>query len=136
MSVSFARPSLVRAVVLAALAALIVSCASAPKPIPDTLTPAELIQRAQDNTDRNKLDEAIRYYQTILDRYPTDLPSVCAAEYEIAFIRYKQGRAEEATQGFRTLLARYEGVDAELLPAHFRILGEKILAKIELEGKK
>lgn len=136
MPVSRSRTTIVRTVVLAAFAARAFSCASAPKPIPETLTPAELIQRAQDNTDKDKLDEAVRYYQAILDRYAADLPSVCAAEYSIAFIRYKQGRAEEAKQGFRTLLARYEGVDSELLPAHFKILGEKILAKIELEGKK
>lgn len=113
-----------------------VSCATTAKPIPEGLSPAELIQRAQDSMDQNRLNEAVRYYGAILERYPADLPSVCTAEYEIAFIQYKQKRFAEAKEGFQKLLSRYQGVDAELLPAHFRILAEKVLAKIELETKK
>lgn len=122
-----------RVVILVALATLVFSCASAPVPAPEGLTPAELIQRAQDASDDNKPKQAVIYYQAILDRYPADLASVCAAEYEIAFIEYKEENYEVAKTGFRTLLARYQGEDAPLLPAQYKILGEKILAKITLK---
>jgi outer membrane protein assembly factor BamD (BamD/ComL family) len=124
-----------RVVILSLIAGLAFSCASAPVPAPDGLTPAELIQRAQDASDKNNRKQAVIFYQAILDRFPTDLGSVCAAEYEIAFIRYKEKKYEEAKAGFKALLDRYQGDDGQLLPAQYRILGEKILAKIELQKK-
>jgi outer membrane protein assembly factor BamD (BamD/ComL family) len=126
---------IIRTVFVIAFFSLVFSCASAPVAAPDGLTPAELVQRAQDATDKNKYDQAIVYYQAILDRFPDDLGSVCAAEYEIAFINYKKKNYDEAKTGFRSLLERYRGEDAALLPTQYRILGEKILAKIELQKK-
>jgi outer membrane protein assembly factor BamD (BamD/ComL family) len=119
----------------ALLLTLILSCASGPVVIPDGLSPAELIQKAQDASDKYNYNQAAQYYQAILDRFPDNLPMVCAAEYEIAFIKYKEKKYVDAKAGFEKLLARYNGTDAELLPAQYKILGEKILAKIELEKK-
>ncbi len=116
-------------------ASLLVSCSSTPVTVPEGLTPMELVQRAQDATDKNQYHAAIQYYQAILDRYPDDEEMVCAAEYEIAFIKYKQHRYAEARAGFTALLERYTQVDAEFLPAQYKILAEKVLAKIELEKK-
>lgn len=113
----------------------LVSCASAPVVIPEELTPMELVQRAQDATDKNQYDTAIQYYQAILDRYPDDMEMVCTAEYEIAFIKYKQHKYDEAKAGFTALLERYNQPDAEFLPAQYKILAEKVLAKMELEKK-
>jgi len=114
---------------------LFVSCASSPVVIPEGLTPMELVQRAQDATDNNKYDVAIQYYQAILDRFSDDIEMVCTAEYEIAFIKYKQHKYAEAKAGFTALLERYTGADADFLPAQYKILSEKVLAKIELEKK-
>jgi len=123
-------------VLFAALTSLVISgCASAPTSIPDGLSPAELVQKGQDASDRNKYEQAVSYYQAILDRYPQDISAVCGAEYEIAFIRYKQKKYDESKAGFRALLARYEGTDAALLPAQYKILSEKVLGKMELEKK-
>ena len=127
--------SLKLVVVFCALSIVALSCASAPADIPDGLSPAELIQRAQDSYDKDRYEQAVSYYLTLRERFPNDLPAQCAADYEIAFIRYKQNRLEEAKAGFRTLLARYDNADAALLPAHYQVLGEKILAKIDLEKK-
>lgn len=124
-----------RLIVIAALAAIIGACASGPVVIQEGLTPAELIQRAQDLSDRNRYSQAAQYYQAILERYPGDLSSVCAAEYEIAFILYKQKRYEESKAAFRALLARYNQQDAELLPPQFKILSEKVLGRMELDKK-
>lgn len=112
-----------------------VSCSSAPVVIPEDLTPMELVQRAQDATDNNRYDAAIQYYSAILERYSDDMEMVCTAEYEIAFINYKQRNYEEAKAGFTALLERYKGVDAEFLPAQYKILSEKVLAKMELDKK-
>jgi outer membrane protein assembly factor BamD (BamD/ComL family) len=126
MLISSIRFALILGLCLGALA-----CASAPVPAPEGLSPSELIQRAQDASEKNNKEQAIVLYEAILERFPNDMSSVCAAEYEIAFIRYKQKRNDEAQTRFKALLARYEGPDAALLPAHYRILSEKILANME-----
>jgi len=110
---------------------LAVSCASKPVVIPDDLTVAEIIQRAQEASDRNKYSVSLQYYQAIIDRFPTDIDSICAAEYEIAFIHYKQKQYDAAKVEFNQLLGRYDTPDQELLPAQFKILSQKILAKID-----
>jgi outer membrane protein assembly factor BamD (BamD/ComL family) len=106
------------------------ACVSGPIEIPADLTPAELIQRAQEATDRNNYNRALRYYEAVVERYPFNTDDICAAEYEIAFIHYKQKKYETAISGFNALLARYEGADAELLPPQYRILAELVLGKI------
>jgi outer membrane protein assembly factor BamD (BamD/ComL family) len=107
------------------------ACSSGPLVIPQDLTAAELIQRGQEASDRNRYAVSLTYYETILERFPNDLDNVCAAEYEIAFIHYKQKKYPEAKDEFASLLARYDSPDEELLPPQFKILSTKILAKIE-----
>lgn len=133
MSFPLLRLRIALFVLVTAFLVFAVSCASAPQPAPENLSVAELIQRAQDAYDRDNFEQAVVFYQAIRERFPTDQSAQCAADYEIAFIRYKQKRLDEAREGFRALLARYQGPDAALLPSHYRVLGEKILAKIELE---
>lgn len=122
------------AVALAAAGTLF-SCASGPVVVPEGTTAAEIIQRAQEAGEANDFARAEAHYRIVLERFPDDQPSACAAEYEIAFIKYKQKKNEEAKTMFRALLARYAQPDAELLPAQYKVLGEKLLAKLELEGK-
>ena len=123
----FLNPSILSVV----CAAVFFSCASVPVTIPEGTSPAELVQQAQDASERGKNEQAVSYYQAILDRYPEDLPAVCAAEYEIAFIRYKDKDYAQAKAIFTRLLARYEGPDGALLPTQYKVLGEKILAIME-----
>jgi len=118
---------------------LAVSCASKPVVIPDDFTAAELIQRAQEASDRNKYNVSLQYYEAIIQRFPFDIDNICAAEYEIAFIHYKQKKYEPAKAGFNELLERYNTPDEALLPPQFKILSQKILtriAEIENRGKK
>jgi outer membrane protein assembly factor BamD (BamD/ComL family) len=113
---------------------LIYSCASGPVDIPEDLTPAEMIQRAQEASDRNKYTISLQYYQTIIERFPHDIDNICAAEYEIAFIHYKQKKYDIAKIGFNDLLERYNTPDEELLPQQFKILSHIVLKRIaELE---
>ena len=118
-------------------AGLALSCASKPVVIPDDLTVAELIQRAQEASDRNRYNVSLQYYETIIERFPLDIDSICAAEYEVAFIHYKQKKYDIAKVEFTDLLDRYNTPDEELLPPQFKILSQKIMGNItEIENRK
>jgi outer membrane protein assembly factor BamD (BamD/ComL family) len=105
-------------------------CASGPEDVSDTITPAELVQKAQEASDRNRPKQSLGYYGLILERFPDRIEYVCAAEYEIAFIHYKQKKYESAESELRALLARYDGPDAELLPPQYRILANIVIETI------
>jgi outer membrane protein assembly factor BamD (BamD/ComL family) len=125
----------IRFLSLGLLLFLIFSCASGPVDIPDTLTPEELIQRGQEASDRNRYKQSLQYYEAILERFPSNIDMICAAEYEISFIHYKQKKYDQSKAEFRALLDRYETLDAELLPQQFRILAEIVLTRMEEQGK-
>jgi outer membrane protein assembly factor BamD (BamD/ComL family) len=109
---------------------ILASCATGPAEIPEDMTPAKIIQRAQEASDVNKYKIALHYYETLKERYGDSGEYLCTAEYEIAFIHYKQKKYPEARREFESLLERYEDVDAALLPPHFQILAEKVLARL------
>jgi outer membrane protein assembly factor BamD (BamD/ComL family) len=112
------------------------ACASANISIPPDITPSELVQRAQEESDRNRYEAAAQYYNAILERFPEDITAVCGAQYEIAFIHYKQKRYVEAEGEFDTLLDRYNGPDGALLPQKYFILSNIVLENIkEAEAK-
>ena len=122
------------------IASMIVSlmfaaCATNKLIIPESLSPAELIQRAQEASDRNRYNLALQYYRTLLERNPNDISLVCEAEYEIAFIKYKQKKYSEAKTGFHYLLERYDSPDEGLYPQHFKLLANKILEQITEKEK-
>ncbi|MDR1786889.1 MAG: tetratricopeptide repeat protein [Treponema sp.] len=106
------------------------ACSSGPAVIPEGLSPAELVQRGQEASDRGRYKAAVRYYEAILERFPNDTDSLCAAEYEIAFIHYKQKKFDEARREFNALLNRYKGPNGEFLPAQFGILARKVLERM------
>ena len=116
---------------------LTLSCATKLLVIPEDLTPMELIQRGQEASDRNRHSTALQYYSTLIERYPFDIDFICAAEYEIAFIHYKQKKFDIAKIEFTDLLERYNTPDAELLPPQFKILSEKVMARMtEIENRR
>ena len=115
---------------LALLTMLVASCASGAN-IPPDLSPAELIQRAQESSDRNRFGQALAFYEAVLERFPSDLDSVVAAEYEIAFILYRQRNFDEARARFEALLSRYDAPGGDALPEKFRVLAEIVLGRID-----
>ena len=122
---------------LVGVALLGVSCKTAPVVVADGLSPAEIVQRAQEASDANRFGDAIVYYQAILDRFPTNMQYVCQADYEIAFIHFKEKKYGQAKDEFDTLLARYDSPDAQLLPAQYKVLSDLIVKEIdEKEAKK
>jgi outer membrane protein assembly factor BamD (BamD/ComL family) len=113
------------------------ACATGPVNIPGDLSPAELVQRAQEASDRNRYKVALQYYEALLDRNRTNIDLVCTAEYEIGFVHYKQKKYEEAKRELTALLIRYESPDQELLPQQFKRLANIVLERIgEKESKK
>jgi outer membrane protein assembly factor BamD (BamD/ComL family) len=119
----------------AGLVFLVSACLSGPQEIPADLSPAELIQRAQEASDKNRYPLALRYYETLLERYAFNIDLVCAAEYEIAFIHYKQKKYDAAREKFNSLLVRYDSPDEELLPRQFKKLALKVLDRITEKEK-
>jgi len=122
----------IRFILIAAVAAslFVVACSSVPKSIPDDLSARELVQRAQEATDAYHYDAAVAYYKALQERFGTDPVYKTTAEYEIAFIAYKQGRYAEAKESFEALLAKYAGPDAATFPPRFAILSKKVLEAI------
>ncbi len=114
---------------------LLVACETVPEPgeIPEDLSRQQYFQRAQEAYDQRHYDTALVYYRTFIERNPDDLAGVAAAEYEIAFIHYRQGELDTAETKFLDLLARYEGDEDGMLPDWPRILAERILDQIQEE---
>ena len=110
---------------------IIAACASSGVIIPQDISPAELIQRAQEASDKNKYPTALQYYEALRERNPTNTDLLCTAEYEIAFIHYKQKKYALAKEEFNALLARYDEPDGEYLPPQFKLLAKKVLERIE-----
>jgi outer membrane protein assembly factor BamD (BamD/ComL family) len=109
---------------------MLAACSTLPDNIPEDLSPGELVQKAQEESDRNRYDAAALYYNAILERFPDDNAAVCGARYEIAFIHYKQKKYDIAGEEFNALLDRYDDADGELLPAKYFILSNIVLEKI------
>ena len=106
------------------------ACATGTLNISPDLSPSELIQRAQEASDRNRYNYALQYYQALYERNLTNIDLVCAAEYEIAFIHYKQKKYDQSREEFNALLERYNTPDEEYLPPQFKILALIVLDRI------
>jgi outer membrane protein assembly factor BamD (BamD/ComL family) len=115
------------------------SCSTSSLVISPDLSSEELVQRAQEASDRNRYGTALLYYEALLERNQTNYDWILTAEYEIAFIHYKQKKYAEAREELNALLSRYETPDAELLPQQFKQLSHIVLESIEKKeriGKK
>jgi outer membrane protein assembly factor BamD (BamD/ComL family) len=99
--------------------------------ISEDLSPAELIQRANEAMDRNRYKTASQYYQALHDRNLSNTDLIITAEYHIAFIHYKQGKYEQARTELNAVLAYYNTPDEELLPQHYKRLSQIVLQTIE-----
>jgi outer membrane protein assembly factor BamD (BamD/ComL family) len=128
---SKAKPALVACLLLAlATGFILVGCASGPLVIPADLDASTLVQRAQEASDALRYDDAITYYQALMERY-ADPVALVTGEYEIGFIEYKRGQAAESRKLLESLLDRYKSSPEGSLPDRYRVLAEKILAKLK-----
>ena len=118
-------------VLFALVVVLLFSACASTANISEDMTPAELIQRAQEATDRNRYNLAMQYYEALLERNRNNIDLVITAEYEIANIQYKQKKYQQARSGFNGVLEYYNTPDEEFLPLHFKRLAQIGLDKIE-----
>ena len=116
------------------MACLFSSCATTVI-IGEDLSPAELIQRAQEASDRNRYNVARQYYEALYERNQTNLDLIITAEYEIAFIYYKQKKYQIAREKLADVLEYYNTPDEELLPLHFKRLAQIVLQNIDEKEK-
>jgi len=119
-----------RVALLFVVAALFAACKTVPTEIPEDLSQAELIQLAQESADNDNWDAATAYYQAVLDRFPQDKAATVTAQYEIAFIHYKQGDFDAARAMFEQMLAAYD-FEGDALPQWPRILAEKLITEMD-----
>lgn len=112
------------------VAVLSASCATKPPVIPEGLGSSEIIQKAQERMDAYDWAGARHYYKALLDRFGNDPELAATALYELAFIDYRQGRIEEARRGFNAVIAKYAEPGGESIPQTWKILAEKLLAKL------
>lgn len=106
------------------------SCATKLAPIPEGTSSAEIIQKAQERSDVYDWKGAQYYYQALLEKFPDDPVLTVTAMYELAFIEYKQGHYDKARAGMTAVLERYAAPGGESLPQTWKILAEKVLAKL------
>lgn len=116
-------------VFLITLLLLVMNCASGPVVVEDGLTQEQIFQKAQEAKDNRDNPRALKYYETLIERYPGDIENQTVAEYEIAFIYWQTGEYEKATEFFNSILAKYE--ENPGLVAWPKILAEQMLQKIE-----
>lgn len=124
------RSRLVTVLMLAITYVLIASCATKLPAIPEGMTSAQIIQRAQERSDIYDWKGATYYYSTLLERFPDDATLEVTARYELAFIQYKQNRYQEARKGFVAVLEIYASPKGASLPQTWKILTEKVMAKL------
>ena len=117
---------------------LFTSCHSLKKDLenPD-LTPEEFFQKAQEAViDWNRYKLAIQFYEEFMRRYPEMKNKVIEAEYEIAFIKFKQRKLDEAEERFNTILDKYNTDDAVYYPSWPALMSNKGLENIAEEREK
>ena len=113
---------------------ILASCASVQPEIDDTLNPVELFQLAQESSNKKDYETALRYYEAFISNHSDDIQRLIEAEYEIAFITFKQGNLSRAEELFTDLLDRYTGDGSQVLPAWPMVLSKKLLKQIESES--
>lgn len=117
--------------ILASFMAL--SCKSTP-PSPELiedLSAPEMIQRAQERSDVSDWNGAFQWYMAAREKFVDDISITTLCDYEIAFLRYKQGNYNEARTRLEALIAEYNGPNGRFMPPRFYSLAQRVLQTIE-----
>jgi len=116
--------------VLIIFALLLSSCATPDPVIEEGMNRELYFQRAQEAYDKELYQHALFYYESFLEDFPDDQTNGIMAEYEIAFLYYKQDNYSEATKGFEKILEKYKTNPMAPYPAWPKQLSEKLLTKM------
>lgn len=113
--------------ITAVLAALFIistfSCYSVPESVPEDLSKEELVQLAQTAYDEGNTKASEFYYNTIIERFGEDLGVRIAAMFEIAHIKIKAEKWDDARPMLEEILSYYDVPDSQLtLPQEYKKL--------------
>ncbi len=119
--------------VLSSLSIAFMACQSSKFEVSNEATSREIIQKAQSAYDSGHPNQAISYYQILLQRYGMDTATYIEGRYEIAHIYVKQKKYLQAKPILEEIIEIYNGVQPGVLPGSFKKLAvrdyEKITAK-------
>lgn len=115
-------------------ASLFLACQTSEVEVSDETSAEKIIQLGQEASGANRYIEAKAYYETLIERYGSNIQYMVVGTYEIALINQKQNNLKEARQGYNEVLGYYEdSAQAALLPEWPRVLADKKLKEIESE---
>jgi outer membrane protein assembly factor BamD (BamD/ComL family) len=108
------------------------ACKSLPKEedIPPDLSAAALTQLAQTSYDGGNIALSELYYRVLAQRFANELAIRLSAEYEIAHIKIKQKKWEDAAAMLATILDYYKKENAYTLPQAYYKLAVLDMKKI------
>ena len=113
----------ISAVLVAILIIISFSCYSVPKSVSEDLSKEELIQLAQNSYDEGNVKASEFYYNTIIERFGDDLGTRIAAQFEIAHIKVKEKKWNEARPLLEEIIAYFDAPDSALtLPQEYKKL--------------
>ncbi|MDR2468576.1 MAG: outer membrane protein assembly factor BamD [Spirochaetaceae bacterium] len=107
--------------------AFLTGCFTGPVVIPDNASAQEIIQMGQTAMDRDRYNQAIQYFQAVLERFPYNDAWMCDAEYGVAAVHYKQKKYTLAKEELSALLAKYDASGGSNLPKRYQILARNRL---------
>lgn len=87
---------------------LLASCQTVPESVPEDLSSAELLQRAQEFADKANYEAALLYLDALDQRYASERMIVVVSQYHRALYLDQSGDYDAARQAYHSLLLRYE----------------------------
>lgn len=107
-----------------------ISCKSTEIVIDETMTPQQLIQNGQNEYQKGKYKNALKYYQAVVDRPEVTPSNYVEARYEIGHLYMKQKNYKAAKPIFEEIQEMFVNTLPGTLPAAYNKLAEIELAKI------
>ncbi|MBQ0040260.1 MAG: tetratricopeptide repeat protein [Treponema sp.] len=116
--------------VLVAASAIMFSCKSQEVQVAPEASALEIVQQAQTAFDKGNKDQAIKYYEILLQRYGNNPATYVEARYEIAHIYVKQKKYKDAEPILTELKQIYDASTPGVLPGAYRKMALKDLDKV------
>lgn len=100
------------------------------KEIPEDLSSAQLLQNGQSAVDSGDYTTALRYYNTVLERFGTDTETYIITKYEIGHLYFKQKKYDLAKPYFTEIIDIYNEAPYGSLPPAYKKLSQLQLEQI------
>ncbi len=121
--------------ILCALSFALFSCSSTIE-IPEDASAKQIIQGGQNEFSAGNYKNALKYYNTALERFGDSPEILVEAKYEIGHIYMKQKKYDAAENVFTEISSLYESNPFGKLPGSYRKLSQLELEKIaEIRAK-